>query len=142
MSETPAGNWTILVIDDNRTNLRVAVEHLRAHCAEILTARTGEAGVERARLARPDLILLDVQLPGIDGFETCRRLKADAATRDIPVIFMTVLTNVEDKLKGFAAGGVDYIPKPFQVEEMLARVTTHVTLYRLRRDLQDEIRQR
>src|SRR5215471_5077046 len=97
MSATP-NRATILVIDDTSTNLRVAVEHLKAHKFEVLTARTGEAGVDRARLARPDLILLDVQMPGMDGFEACRRLKAHPLTSDIPVIFMTVLTNVEDKL--------------------------------------------
>jgi diguanylate cyclase (GGDEF)-like protein len=81
-------------------------------------------------------------MPGIDGFETCRRLKADPATRSIPVIFMTVLTNVEDKLRGFAAGGVDYVPKPFETEELLARVQTHLTIYRLQRELQREIHER
>jgi diguanylate cyclase (GGDEF)-like protein len=120
----------------------VAVEHLRPSISRILTARGGEAGLERAQLASPDLILLDVQMPGIDGFETCRRLKADARTRDIPVIFTTVLSSIEDKLSGFEAGGVDYIPKPFQVEELLARVNTHLLLYRLQRDLQCEIGQR
>jgi diguanylate cyclase (GGDEF)-like protein len=139
----PAGTQsTILVIDDNITNLKVAVEHLKVHGDTILTARDGESGIERALLARPDLILLDVQLPGIDGFETCRRLKAHPRTRDIPVIFMTVLTNVGDKLQGFAAGGVDYIPKPFQVEELRARVLTHLTIYQLQRDLHAEIHER
>lgn len=133
---------TVLVIDDNVTNLKVASEHLRARNFEILTARDGEAGIQRARLAQPDVILLDVQMPGIDGFETCRRLKSDEQTQNIPVIFMTVLTNVEDKLKGFAAGGVDYVPKPFQIEELLARVNTHLTIYRLQRALQGEIRER
>jgi diguanylate cyclase (GGDEF)-like protein len=133
---------TILVIDDTKTNLKVALEHLQAYDFEVLTARTGESGIERARLAEPDLILLDVQMPGIDGFETCRRLKADPHTKDIPVIFMTVLTTVDDKVKGFAAGAVDYVPKPFQAEELLARVTTHLTIYKLQRDLQNEIRER
>ncbi len=133
---------TILIVDDITANLKVAVEHLKLYNFEVLTARTGEAGIERARLAQPDLILLDVQMPGIDGFETCRRLKADPQTSAIPVIFMTVLTNVEDKLKGFAAGGVDYVPKPFQVEELIARVNTHLTIYRLQRELQTEIRER
>lgn len=133
---------TVLVIDDNITNLKVASEHLRGEGFEVLTARDGISGIERARLAQPDLILLDVQMPGIDGFETCQKLKADRVTRDIPVIFTTVLINVEDKLKGFAAGGVDYVPKPFQFEELLARVRTHLTIYRLQRDLQAEIRER
>jgi diguanylate cyclase (GGDEF)-like protein len=142
MTQHDRARSTILVIDDNISNLKVAAEHLRVQGADILTARDGETGIQRARLTAPDLILLDVQLPGIDGFETCRRLKAQPQTSDIPVIFMTVLTNVEDKLKGFAAGGVDYIPKPFQVEEMLARVQTHLTIYQLQRALQAEILER
>jgi diguanylate cyclase (GGDEF)-like protein len=133
---------TVLVVDDNVTNLKVASEQLKAHDFEVLTARDGETCLERAGLAQPDIILLDVQMSGIDGFETCRRLKAHALTQNIPVIFMTVLTNVEDKLKGFAVGGVDYVPKPFQVEELLARVNTHVTIYKLQRELQAEIRER
>src|SRR5215210_6425472 len=81
-------------------------------------------------------------MPQIDGFETCRRLKADPQTRAIPVIFMTALNSIEDKLQGFAAGGVDYVPKPFQVEELLARVNTHLILYRLQRELRGEIHER
>jgi diguanylate cyclase (GGDEF)-like protein len=139
---TTAERSTILVIDDNITNLKVASEHLKIAGYEVLTARDGEAGIKRSQLAQPDLILLDVQMSGIDGFETCQRLKTNSQTKDIPVIFMTVLTNVEDKLKGFAAGGVDYVPKPFQVEELLARVNTHLTLYQLQRQLQAEINER
>lgn len=134
---------TVLVIDDNVTNLKIASENLKLERYEVLTARDGESGIERAKFGQPDLILLDVQMPpGIDGFETCRRLKTDDQTKAIPVIFTTVLNNVEDKLKGFAAGGVDYVPKPFQIEELLARVNTHVTIYRLQRELQIEIRER
>jgi diguanylate cyclase (GGDEF)-like protein len=142
MSLSDTAKTTILVIDDNVTNLKVASEHLKAIGYEVLTARDGESGIKRASLAQPDLILLDVQMAGIDGFETCRRLKADTRTRAIPVIFTTVLTNVEDKLKGFEVGGVDYVPKPFQVEELIARVNTHLTIYRLQRELQNEIRER
>jgi diguanylate cyclase (GGDEF)-like protein len=134
--------WTVLVIDDSTVNLRVAVEHLRSLVGRILTARTGEAGIERALITMPDLILLDVQLPGIDGFETCRRLKQDARTKHIPVIFTTVLNGIDDILNGFAAGGVDYISKPFQVEELLARVNTHLSLYRLQQELHHEVSQR
>jgi diguanylate cyclase (GGDEF)-like protein len=133
---------TVLIVDDNVTNLKVASEQLKANDYEVLTARDGESCLERASLAQPDLVLLDVQMGGIDGFETCRRLKANNLTKNIPVIFMTVLTNVEDKLAGFSAGGVDYVPKPFQVEELLARVNTHVTIYKLQRELQAEIRER
>jgi two-component system, sensor histidine kinase and response regulator len=129
----------ILIVDDNITNLKVAVENLKAHGLEILTARSGEVGLERASFARPDLILLDVGLPGIDGFEACRRLKANASTQDIPVIFMTALNDVEDKLKGFAAGGVDYVTKPVQVEELWARVNSHLTIRALQTELEDKI---
>ncbi len=133
---------TILIIDDDVTNLKVAAEPLRADGVEILTARDGLTGISRARLAQPDLIILDVQMPGIDGFETCRRLKADPITKAIPVIFMTALSNIDDKLRGFAAGGVDYVPKPFQIEELLARVNTHLLLYQLQQALQAEIYER
>jgi diguanylate cyclase (GGDEF)-like protein len=142
MDQADAHQWTILIVDDDVTNLKVAMEPLKAEGIETLTARDGASGISRAELTRPDLILLDVQMPGIDGFETCRRLKANPATRDIPIIFMTALSNIEDKLRGFAAGGVDYVPKPFQVEELLARVNTHLLLYRLQRDLQAEIHER
>lgn len=142
MTQGKKARGTILVVDDNITNLKVASEHLRTQDYEVLTARDGESGIERAKLGHPELILLDVQMPGIDGFETCQRLKADEGTKDIPVIFMTVLNNVEDKLKGFEAGGTDYVPKPFQMEELLARVNTHITVYRLQRELRAEIRER
>jgi CheY-like chemotaxis protein len=131
----------ILIVDDNITNLKVAVENLKANRLDVITARSGEAGLERARFARPDLILLDIDLPGIDGIETCRRIKADSATRDIPVIFMTALADVEDKVRGFAAGGVDYITKPIQVEELHARVDTHLTIRRLQQSLEERIKE-
>jgi diguanylate cyclase (GGDEF)-like protein len=133
---------TILLVDDNVTNLKVTMQYLREYDFNILTARDALTGIERARLAQPDLILMDVQMPEIDGFEACRRLKADAQTSAIPIIFMTALNNIEDKLEGFAAGGVDYVPKPFQVEELLARVRAHLTLYRLQRALESEIYER
>jgi two-component system, sensor histidine kinase and response regulator len=131
----------ILIVDDNIANLKVAVENLKAHSLDVITARSGEAGLERARFARPDLILLDIDLPGIDGFEACRRIKADSATRDIPVIFMTALADVEHKVRGFAAGGVDYITKPIQVEELHARVDTHLTIRRLQQSLEERIKE-
>jgi len=119
---------TILIIDDMPANLGVMVEHLAARGWRVLVAQEGEEGLTRARFALPDLILLDVMMPGAGGFETCRRLKADERTRDIPVIFMTALADVEDKLKGFAAGAVDYVAKPFHIDEVLARVGTHLAL--------------
>ena len=127
---------TILIIDDNPANLSVVIEYLAGHGFQLLVARDSGTGFQIARQENPDLILLDVVLPGMDGFETCRRLKADERTRDIPVIFMTVVTKVEDKVRGFEVGGVDYITKPFQHEEVLARVTTHLRLRGLMRELE------
>jgi PAS domain S-box-containing protein len=100
-----------------------------------MVARDGEHGLEIAQYARPDLILLDVLMPGMDGFEACRRLKAEARTAKIPVIFLSALHDTFNKTAGFAAGGVDYITKPFQVEEILARVRTHIALRRLQEQL-------
>lgn len=119
----------VLIIDDNPTNLIVFSSSLRGAGFKTLVARTGEKGLRVARAAQPDLILLDVLMPGMSGFETCRLLKAGNMTREIPVIFMTALTDTKNKIAGFEAGGVDYITKPFQVEEVLARVRTHVTLH-------------
>jgi signal transduction histidine kinase len=127
---------TILIVDDEPANLAVLTNYLANSGFQIQVARTGESGVDIARLSPPDLILLDVLLPGIDGFEACRRLKADERTQAIPVLFMTILTKVDDKLHGFAAGGMDYITKPFQRQEVLARVSIHLTNSQLRRDLQ------
>jgi diguanylate cyclase (GGDEF)-like protein/PAS domain S-box-containing protein len=118
----------ILVIDDNPNNIAVVVDCLQAQGFEIITARNGEAGINRARLAKPHIIMLDVMMPGIDGFETCQRLKTDSVTQHIPVLFMTVADDLDNKMRGFAAGGVDYISKPVQVEEVLARVTAHLTI--------------
>jgi diguanylate cyclase (GGDEF)-like protein/PAS domain S-box-containing protein len=119
---------TILIVDDNPVNIGVVVEHLEEHGLRVTVAQGGEEALRRAGFVQPDLILLDVMMPGIDGFETCRRLKADEATRAIPVIFMTALVDINDKVAAFAAGGVDYVSKPFQIEELLARVETHLTL--------------
>jgi PAS domain S-box-containing protein len=131
-SDEPASRTqTILIIDDEIANLGVLSNYLEEAGYQVLAARDGESGLQKVQFARPDLILLDVVLPGIDGFETCRRLKADKTTKDIPVIFMTILGNTADKVKGFAAGGVDYIAKPFQQEEVLARLTTHLRIRNL-----------
>ena len=119
---------TILIVDDNPLNLAVVVDHLEDHDYHVAVAQGGEEALARAALIQPDLILLDVMMPGIDGFETCRRLKSNATTRAIPVIFMTALTDIHDKVAAFAAGGVDYVSKPFQIEELVARVQTHLAL--------------
>jgi diguanylate cyclase (GGDEF)-like protein len=131
---------TLLLIDDNATNLGVLTGYLKGQGFQLMVARNGKDGLERARLGHPDLILLDVMMPDMDGFETCRRLKADPATQEIGVIFITALQSVEDKVKGFAAGGVDYISKPLQAEEVLARVSTHLKLQAQKHLLQEQNR--
>ncbi len=125
----------ILIIDDNPVNLGVLVDYLIKYGFEVLTARNGPNGLEKAAYVLPDLILLDIVMTGLDGFETCRRLKANPITQDIPVIFLTSLTSTQDKIKGFEAGGVDYITKPLHQAEVLARITTHLQLRTLTREL-------
>ena len=130
-------NSTLLIVDDNPNNLKMLSDYLEGEGFKTLVARDGELAVKRARYAQPDLILLDVVMPDIDGFETCRRLKADEETRDIPVIFMTALAaSTEDKVRGFSAGAVDYITKPIQQEEVSARVETHLEIRHLNKSLQ------
>lgn len=133
---------TILVIDDEPDNLRVVVRHLQAYSFHILTARKGESGIERARLKEPDLILLDVNLPDLLGYEVCRRLKADPQLSRIPVLFLTALSDTENKLKGFEAGGVDYVTKPIEATELMARVQTHLQLAALQSDLEERVSER
>ncbi len=120
---------TILIIDDTPINLRVAVEYLESKGFRVLIAQDGQEGLTRAQLVGPDLILLDVMMPGIDGLETCRRLKANGTTWDIPVIFMTSLADPEAKVAGFRAGAVDYVSKPLQIDELTARVVTHLDIH-------------
>ncbi len=128
--------YTILVVDDNTTNLKIIVNYLRDFGFRILTASSGESALKRVSVGQPDIVLLDVMMPGIDGFETCRRLKADEQTRDIPVIFMTALATTADKITGFEVGAVDYVTKPIQQEEVLARLKTHLMLQEQKTRLQ------
>jgi PAS domain S-box-containing protein len=128
---------TILIIDDDPANLGVISASLEDNGLRVLVARDGESGIQKALYARPGIILLDVLMPGLDGFEMCNRLKKNEATRDIPVIFMTALTATKDKVKGFAAGGVDFITKPFQQDEVLARVRTHLSLRMMQSKLKE-----
>ncbi|MEB3279228.1 MAG: PleD family two-component system response regulator [Lyngbya sp.] len=120
----------ILVIDDDQTNIKVIIDTLKPAGLTVISARNGEMGIKRALFALPDLILLDVMMPGIDGFETCRRLKSEPSTQAIPILFMTALSDEESKVKGFDVGGVDYITKPFGAREVVARVKTHLNLKR------------
>ncbi|MBD3309476.1 response regulator [candidate division KSB3 bacterium] len=135
MKDDP-GIVTILLIDDNPTNLQILLEHLKRSDYKLLISPSGEQALQNIDRMHPDLILLDVLMPGIDGFETCRRLKQQETTQDVPVIFMTALSDTVDKVKGFEVGGVDYITKPFQAEEVIARVETHLALRRLQTRLE------
>lgn len=132
----------ILVIDDTPENVAVLLETLTQQGYDVRPATDAEFALESARSAPPDLILLDVKMPGIDGYEACKRLRADERTRDIPVIFISALGDVEDKVKGFEAGGVDYLTKPFQIAEVLARVRIHLLLQRLRNHLEELVEER
>ncbi len=135
---SPAALTTILTVDDQPANLRLLMECLERRGLHVVVALSGQEGIERAEFVRPDLILLDVQMQGLDGFETCRRLKSNPATRDIPVIFMTAASDPRDKVNGFAAGGVDYVTKPIDETEVLARIDTHIALNRLQRQLEQQ----
>jgi len=126
---------TILVVDDSPVNLQVLVRTLHGSGHRILAAKDGRAAIEIARRARPDLMLLDVMMPEIDGFEVCRSLKADPDTEETVVIFLSALGEVSDKVSGLQLGAVDYITKPIQPEEVLARVETHLTRQFLEREL-------
>lgn len=125
---TEAAVATVMIVDDTPASLGVVVESLEESGCRTVVAQDGEEALQRAMLVQPDLILLDVMMPKMDGIEVCQRLKNQAGTREIPVIFMTALAEPEHKLAGFRAGAVDYVTKPLQIEEVLARVGTHLKL--------------
>jgi len=131
-NSSPRAAQSILIVDDVSINVEIITSQLEKRGYVALAAHSGPEAVERAEAARPDLILLDVVMPGIDGFETCRRLKQRDATRDIPVIFMTALTATDDKIEGFRVGAVDYVTKPLNAQEVATRVDTHLKLDALR----------
>ncbi|CCQ10506.1 hypothetical protein PALB_13730 [Pseudoalteromonas luteoviolacea B = ATCC 29581] len=121
----------VLVVDDKKENLELVTQILEEEAFEIAFALNGEKAIQVATLFQPELILLDVMMPGIDGFETCRRLKSLSDVKDIPVIFVTARTQIDDLVEAFRCGAVDYVTKPIQREELLARVTTHLQLRKL-----------
>lgn len=125
----------ILIVDDTPITLEVLSEYLEEAGFKLTMALNGESALEKVQQSKPDIILLDVMMPGLDGFETCRRLKSRADTKDIPVIFMTALSQTSDKLKAFEAGAVDYITKPFDYREVSARIDTHLTIQQLQAKL-------
>lgn len=119
---------SVLIVDDNPKNLQVLASILRTCKYKVAMVKDGIKAIKFIKSRKPDLILLDIMMPDIDGFEVCEKLKQDDSTKDIPVIFISALAEIEDKVKGFEAGGVDYITKPFQQQEVIARVQTHLEL--------------
>ncbi len=138
MENNSTATESILLVDDNPTNLQVLFQTLDGVGCKLLIAKNGEMAISIAGKALPDLILLDIMMPGIDGYEVCRQLKSNGATSDIPVIFLSALGDTEDKVKGLQLGAVDYITKPFQPDEVIARVNTHLTIHRLKREVESQ----
>jgi len=136
-SDVSQGN--ILVVDDTPANLRLLAGILTDHGYAVRPVPNGKLALWGARgTTPPDLILLDIVMPDMDGYEVCQQLKADERTRDIPVIFLSALDDVSDKIRAFSVGGVDYITKPFQEEEVLARVETHLNQRRMQTRLEEQ----
>jgi PleD family two-component response regulator len=127
----------ILIVDDMPVNLRLLSNMLTEQGYKVRSVINGQMALTATQAAPPDLILLDINMPGMNGYEVCERLKTDEQTRDIPVIFISALDEIHDKVMAFTVGGLDYITKPFQFEEVLARVETHLSLRRLQKQLQD-----
>jgi putative nucleotidyltransferase with HDIG domain len=140
MNDTDRGS--IVIVDDNANNLQVLSSMLQQEGYKVRPALSGEQALRAISASPPDLVLLDIRMPGMDGYETCRRLKATPATAGIPVIFISALAESEDKLAAFAIGGVDYVSKPFQAEEVLARVRAHLQLHRLQQSLEGVVEER
>jgi PAS domain S-box-containing protein len=144
LSEGRAGSskGDILIVDDTPANLRVLINILDEQGYKIHPASEGSLALRFADASPPDLILLDIMMPNMDGFEVSKRLKANERTRDIPVIFISSADQILDKVKAFSSGGVDYITKPFQSEEVIARIETHLSLQKLRTSLEERVRER
>lgn len=138
LSVTISMDASILVVDDTPDNLRLLMDMLTERGYEVRVATNGPLALKSVQTIPPDLILLDIKMPGMDGYQVCKQLKAADITRPIPVIFLSAFNEAMDKVKGFAFGGVDYITKPFQPEEVFARIETHLTLQRLQNDLRAE----
>ncbi len=149
MSKSGEDKYAVQIVDDKSENLKILMKILMEQDYEVRTSINGTLALKSIRANPPDLILLDIRMPGMDGFEVCGHLKADEHTRDIPVIFISALHETADKIRAFSIGGVDYVTKPFQEEEVLARVSTHLSLRKAQqrievqnRHLQEEIAER
>jgi len=132
----------ILAVDDTPASLRLLTDILKDEGYEVRAAISGELALRAAILNPPELVLLDIRMPEMDGFEVCRRLKASQATQDVPVIFVSAASETEEKVRGFELGAVDFVTKPYQRDELLARVRTHLELNRLRHHLEDLVDER
>ena len=137
-----ADHGRILAVDDTPASLKLLTELLQAEGYVVRSAIQGELALQSALIDPPELVLLDIRMPGMDGFEVCRRLKAAPVTAHIPIIFVSALTDTEDKVRGFGLGAVDFVTKPYQREELLARMRTHLEVMRLRHRLEDQVEQR
>lgn len=133
---------SILAVDDTPASLKLLTEILTAEGYSVRSAVSGELALRSAIMNPPELILLDVRMPGMDGFEVCRQLKAEPATEEVPVIFVSAVSETEDKVRGFELGAVDFVNKPYQREELLARVHTHLEVQRLRNHLEELVEAR
>lgn len=136
LSQPVPSKGDILIVDDTLPNLRLLSSMLTEHGYEVRGVPNGPMALTVARSGPPDIILLDINMPGMSGYEVCQQLKATPETRDIPIIFISALGEVLDKVRAFSVGGVDYITKPFQIEEILVRIKTHLTMRNLQRELQ------
>jgi signal transduction histidine kinase len=136
VSESPPASLDILIVDDTPANLRLLSQLLTERGYRVRAALNGPRAIEAAQAQVPDLILLDIMMPEMDGYAVCERLKAQPRTRDVPVIFLSALGEADDKVRAFAVGGVDYVTKPFEPREVMARVQTHLTLRSLTRRLE------
>ena len=132
---------TLLLVDDNPVNLQVLYQTLEGHDYKLLLAKNGEDALTIVKKVHPALILLDIMMPGIDGYEVCRQIKANSDLADVAIIFLSALDDVKDKVKGFNFGAVDYIAKPFQSEEVIARVETHIKIRQLEKTLEKKNKQ-
>ena len=135
-------DFHVLIVDDNTKNLQLLMSLFNEEGYQIHVARDGEQALKKINAVTPDLILLDVMMPVMDGFTACKQLKVSRSTQDIPIIFLSARTDSEDIVKGFELGAVDYVTKPFQREEVLARVHTHLALHRLQQRLEDSVEKR
>ena len=131
MAESSKGD--IIVVDDSPTFLKHLTDTLEEEGYAVRPAASGEQALQMAATALPELVLLDITMPGMNGFEVCRRLRARSKTHDMPIVFISASQETAEKVKGFELGAVDYVTKPYKCEELLARVRTHLELYRLRR---------